>query len=473
MTDFTSDFTMTIDGRAATAATTLPVRNPATDEVFAHAPDAGQGELDLAVAAAARAFPAWAATPVEERRTALRRIAAAITENIQPLARLLVQEQGRPLADALGEIGATAYWATTTADLPLPGEEKDGPQGRIVTRYVPLGVVGAIVPWNYPILLSMFKIGPALLTGNTLVVKPSPFTPLTSLKLGELLRGVLPDGVLNHVSGGDALGPLLTAHPDIAKISFTGSTATGKRVMASAAETLKRVTLELGGNDAAIVLPDADVEKITEPLFWAAFRNSGQICVATKRVYIHEDIYDRLSAALADYARGVVVGDGLDQRTRLGPVQNRLQYERVKELIADAKATGLHFLTGGDIDETRAGYFVPVTIIDNPPNEARVVTEEAFGPVLPLLKYRDLDDVIARANATTVGLGGSVWSSDVGAATAVAERLEVGTVQINGPASPNPHAPFGGHKQSGLGVENGVDGLIAYTNPKVISIPKG
>ncbi|HEX7821123.1 MAG TPA: aldehyde dehydrogenase family protein [Sphingobium sp.] len=473
MTDFSSDFTMTIDGKAATAAATLPVRNPATDSVFAQVPDAGQAELDLAVAAAARAFPGWAATPVEERRAALRAIAAIVTENIQPLSRLLTQEQGRPLADALGELGATSYWATATADMALPGAETDGPQGRVITRYVPLGVVGAIVPWNYPILLSMFKILPALLTGNTLVLKPSPYTPLTSLKLGELLRGVLPDGVLNVISGGDALGPLLTAHPDIAKISFTGSTATGKRVMAGAAATLKRVTLELGGNDAAIVLPDVDVDKIAEPLFWAAFRNSGQICVATKRIYIHEDIYDRLSAALADYARGVVVGDGLEQGTRLGPVQNRLQYDRVKDLIADAKANGLTFLTGGDVDESRAGYFIPVTIVDNPPDDARVVVEEAFGPVLPLLKYRDIDDAVARANATTVGLGGSVWSSDMNAAAAVAERLETGTVQINGPASPNPHHPFGGHKQSGLGAENGPDGLLAYTNPKVISIPKG
>ena len=473
MTDFTADFTLTIDGRAATTASLLPVRNPATDRIFAEAPDGGQAELDAAVAAARRAFPGWAATPIEERRAALKRVAGVISANLQDLARLLTQEQGKPFADACGDIGGTAYWAMATADLEIPSEEADGPYGRVVTRYVPLGVVGAIVPWNFPTVLAMFKIGPALLTGNTMVVKPSPFTPLTTLKIGELLRGVLPDGVLNIVSGGDALGPLMTAHPDIDKISFTGSTATGKRVMASAAATMKRITLELGGNDAAIVLPDVDVAAVTEKLFWAAFRNSGQICVATKRIYIHEDVYDELSAALADYARTVSVGDGLEQGVRMGPVQNRAQFDRVRDLIDDAKANGLRFLAGGEVDETRPGYFIPVTLIDNPPEDARVVQEEAFGPVLPLLKYRDLDDVIARANASPFGLGGTVWGRDVAAAQGVAERLETGSVMINGATAPSPLAPFAGHKQSGLGAEGGRDGLLAYTNPKTITVAKG
>lgn len=472
MTDFTSDFTMTIDGRGAPTPTTLPVRNPATDAVFAQAPDAGQQELDAAVAAARKAFPGWAATPIDERRAALKRIGAIINDNLQDLARLLVQEQGKPFADACGEIGGTAYWAIATSDLELPVDEKEGPYGRVVTRYVPLGVVGGIVPWNFPIILSMFKIAPALLTGNTLVIKPSPYTPLTTLKIGELLREALPPGVLNIISGGDALGPLITAHPDINKISFTGSTETGKRVMASAAANMKRITLELGGNDAAIVLPDVDVPAITEKLFWSAFTNSGQICIATKRVYIHEDIYDQLSASLADYARTVNIGDGLDQGVRMGPVQNRAQFEKVKALIADARQNGLKFLAGGEVDESRAGYFLPVTLVDNPPEQARVVQEEAFGPVLPLLKYRDLDDAIARANASPFGLGGSVWSSDIDAAQAVADRLETGSVMINGGTAPSPLAPFAGHKESGLGAEGGVDGLLAYTNPKTVTVAR-
>ena len=472
LTDFTSDFTLTIDGKGTTAATTLPVINPATGQVFAQAPEGGQAELDAAVAAARAAFPSWAATPIEERRAALRRIAGVISANLQDLGRLLTQEQGKPLADACSDIGGTAYWAMATSDIEMPGEEANGPYGRVVTKYVPIGVCGAIVPWNFPTVLAMFKIAPALLTGNTLVVKPSPFTPLTTLKIGELLRGVLPDGVLNIVSGGDALGPLMTSHTGIDKISFTGSTATGKRVIASAAASMKRLTLELGGNDAAIVLPDVDVPAITEKLFWAAFKNSGQICVATKRVYIHEDIYDALSASLADYAKTVVIGDGLEQGVRMGPIQNRAQFERVKELMADAKASGLNFLSGGDVDEGRAGYFLPVTLIDNPPENSRVVQEEAFGPVLPLIKYRDLNDVIARANDSPYGLGGTVWATDIAAARAVAERLETGSVTINGPTSPSPLAPFAGHKQSGLGAENGRDGLLAYTNPKTITIAR-
>ena len=472
MTDFTREFTMTIDGRAAPADGTLPVRNPTTGMVLAQAPDGGEVELDAAVAAARRAFPAWAATPIDERRAALGRMAEVINANLQDLARLLTQEQGKPFADACGDIGATAYWATATSALDLPDEVTEGPYGKVLTQYVPLGVVGAIVPWNFPTVLAMFKIGPALLTGNTLVVKPSPFTPLTTLKIGELLRGVLPDGVLNVISGGDALGPLMTAHPDIDKISFTGSTATGKRVMQSAAATMKRLTLELGGNDAAIVLPDVDVPAITERLFWAAFKNSGQICVATKRVYIHEDVYDALSASLAAYAKSVVVGDGMEQGVQMGPVQNRAQFDRVKELIADARATGLRFLAGGEVDGGEGGYFVPVTLIDNPPEQSRVVQEEAFGPVLPLLKYRDIDDVIARANASPFGLGGSVWAADEEAAQAVAMRLETGSVMINGAVAPSPVAPFAGHKQSGLGAEGGRDGLLAFTNPKTITIAR-
>lgn len=471
MIDFTGDFTMTIDGRAAMTTATLAIVNPATAEPFAEAPDAGQADLDHAVAAARAAFPGWAAKALAERSALLGRIAAVLTENLDSLARLLVREQGKPLADARAEIGGTAYWASATAGLDLPVDHADGPMGHSETHHLPLGVVGAIVPWNFPLILAMFKIAPALLAGNTLVVKPSPFTPLTTLKFGELLRDVLPAGVLNVISGGDALGPMMTAHGDIDKISFTGSTATGKRVMQGAAATMKRLTLELGGNDAAIVLPDIDVAAITERLFWAAFKNSGQLCIATKRVYIHDDVYDALSASLAAYARTVVVGDGFDQGVRMGPIQNRVQFDRVQALIANARETGLTFLAG-DTAATGPGYFVPVTLIDNPPDDARVVSEEAFGPVLPLMRYRDIDEAVARANATRMGLGGTVWGTDVAQAASVAARLEAGTVTINGPTSPSPLAPFAGHKESGLGAEGGRAGLLSYTNPRTIFFPR-
>jgi acyl-CoA reductase-like NAD-dependent aldehyde dehydrogenase len=469
---FAENYTLTIAGKAATTAGWREIVNPATAAFFALAPDAGHAELDAAVASARAAYPAWAATALDDRRGMLRQIAAVITENLEGLSRPLVQEQGKPLADARAEIGGAAYWATATADLELPVQIADGPMGRSETRHVPLGVVGAIVPWNFPIILAMFKLAPGLLAGNTMVLKPSPFTPLTTLRLGELLRPVLPPGVVNVISGGDSLGPLMTAHADIDKISFTGSTATGKRVMQGAAATMKRLTLELGGNDAAIVLPDVDVAGITERLFWAAFKNSGQLCIATKRVYIHEAIYDALAASLAAYARTVVVGEGFEAGVQMGPIQNRAQFDRVSALIGDARATGLTFLAGGELRGERPGYFIPVTLIDNPPDDARVVTEEAFGPVLPLLKYRDVDDAVARANASRMGLGGTVWSADVANAARIAARLETGTVAINGPTSPSPLAPFAGHKESGLGAEGGQAGLLNYTNPRTIFFPK-
>ena len=472
MPNLFDDFSMTIDGAGVTCAETIAVINPATESVVAHAPDCTREQLDAAVAAARRAFPAWRATPIDERRAAILKLGDILKENAADFARLFTLEQGRPLEGARMEIDYAAYWASLVAKMDIPVTiNEDSEQRRSETRHVPHGVVAGIVPWNFPVNLAMWKIAPALLTGNTLILKPSPFTPLTMLKLAELAREHLPPGVFNVVSGGDQLGPWLTSHPGIDKISFTGSTATGKRVMESAAAGLKRVTLELGGNDAAIVLPDVDVDAVADKLFFSAFYNTGQICIATKRMYIHEDVYDRLAAALADRASKARVGDGLEQGSMFGPIQNRQQYERVKDLIADAKANNLTLLAGGDIPEGK-GYFIPITIVDNPPEDSRVVQEEAFGPVLPLLKFADVDDVIKRANASEYGLGGSIWTSDPEAAVKVAERMETGTVWINESFYVMPWTPFAGHKQSGLGVENGKEGLLEFTVPQTISIPK-
>jgi len=470
----TSDtpYPMTIDGQAITTDQTIPVINPATEAVVATAPDCTKDQLDEAVAAARAAFPLWRARPYAERQAALRAIAATIAENADDLMRLLTAEQGKSHADALGEIHAAAWWIGVVADQQLPETVTDAMPGqRSITTHVPLGVVGAIVPWNFPILLAVWKIGPALLTGNTLVLKPSPFTPLSTLRIAQLLQGVLPPGVLNVICGGDSVGPWMTEHPGINKISFTGSTATGRRVMQNASVNLKRLTLELGGNDAAIVLPDADVDAIAEPLFWAAFKNSGQVCVAAKRVYVHDSIYDRVASALAGVAAKVKLGNGADEGTQLGPVQNRPQFDRVKGLVDDSRAAGHRFIVGGEVP-TNQGFFVPVTIVDNPPEDSRVVQEEAFGPVLPLLRYSDLDDAIARANACEYGLGGSVWSSDHAAAAKVAARLETGTVWINSAQGLTPFAAFAGHKQSGIGVENGQDGLLEFTVPQTIHLPR-
>lgn len=466
--NFDNDYRMLIGGQLVSGSATLDVVNPANEEVVGSVPDATSADLDNAIGAARAAFPGWAGTPIEERKAKLAALGQAIMANADPLMRLLTKEQGKPHAEAQGEVMGAGYWLMAASQLDLPVTVNEDSDDRYSeTRHVPLGVVGAIAPWNFPMILAMFKVGPALLAGNTMVLKPSPFTPLATLKFGELAAELLPPGVLNIVTGGDDLGPWMTSHPGFDKISFTGSTATGKRVMQSAAPTLKRVTLELGGNDAAIVMPDVDVEKVAEELFWAAFRNNGQICIATKRMYVHQDIYDQLRDALVAYAKTVKVGDGSEQGTQIGPINNKQQYARVLELIQDAKDRGYKFLVGGEKADV-PGYFIPVTILDNPPEDSRIVQEEQFGPVLPLIKFDDYNDVIARANATDYGLGGSVWGNDEDKAFEIAQRIASGTVWVNETQHLSPMAAFGGMKQSGVGVEGGVEGLLEYTNAQTI-----
>jgi len=406
-----------------------------------------------------------------ERKAALRAAADIIDAHADELASLFTREQGRPVPGAKAEIRGAVMWlkATTMLDLPIEVTE-DSATRRIEVHHVPLGVVCAIVPWNFPVLLAAWKIGPALMAGNTMVLKPSPFTPLTTLRIGELIRDCFPAGVFNVISGGDELGPMMTAHKGFAKISFTGSTATGRRVMESAARDLKRITLELGGNDAAIVLPDVDVDEVAPRLFEGAFHNSAQVCVATKRLYVHEDIYDALRDRLHTLAQEARVGDGQQQGVRYGPIQNAAQYRRVQDLLADARAQGLTLLEGAPVPDR--GYFVPLTLVDNPPDDARVVLEEAFGPVLPLLKFRNIDEVIARANDSEYGLAGAVWSADVEQAIAIGHRLDTGTVWINQNLQSTPFTPLAGAKQSGFGQENGLPGLLEFTRPKVLFIPK-
>ena len=343
------DFRMLIGGQLVPGAAQLAVENPATGDIFAAAPDASPTDLDAAVAAARAAFPGWRDTPVEARREAIIALADRLIAEVEPMKRLLTREQGKPHKDAAEELLGAASWLKAAASLDIPVTvNEDSAERYSETRHVPIGVVAAIAPWNYPLILASFKLGPALLAGNCVILKPSPFTPLTALKLGELAADIFPAGVLNVISGGDALGPWLTSHAGIDKVSFTGSTATGKKVMAAASDTLKRVTLELGGNDPAIVMHDVDAEAIAEQIFWAAFGNGGQICIASKRIYVHEQVYDALRDALVAYARTVKVGDGAELGTQIGPVNNSLQYKRVLELIRDARAQGYEFLTGGE-----------------------------------------------------------------------------------------------------------------------------
>lgn len=459
---FDSEFAMTIDGELVFSEKKIPVLNPATEEVVAHAPDCGAAQLDAAVRGARQAFNEWRSTSIEIRRKLLEQLATAILDHLDPLSKILTLEQGKALEASKAELLGSVDWIRKTASLELPQDVRQDSGSSAAIRHLPLGVVAGIPPWNYPVNLSAMKIAPALLTGNTLVLKPSPFTPLSMLKIGELARDIFPRGVFSVISGGDELGPLMTAHPGFDKISFTGSTATGRSVMRSAAPTLKRLTLELGGNDPAIVLPGVDVPAVAQTLFWCAFTNSGQICLATKRIYVHEDIYDTFMNVMVETAKAVKVGNGLAPETQLGPISNRPQFERVKALIKDSIDNGHEILAGG-LPEQKNGYFIPITIVGNPPENSRIVQEEQFGPIIPVMKFTDVEDAIKRANALDVGLGAMVWGGDHDQAIAVGKRLEAGTVWVNQPPQLAASIPFGGFKQSGIGSEGGVEGLLAYT----------
>jgi acyl-CoA reductase-like NAD-dependent aldehyde dehydrogenase len=456
------DLSMTIGGKGVSgAADSVPVINPATEEVIGQAPGCSRDQLDDAIAAARAAFPAWSATPFDERKALVGALAGIITANIDELARLLTLEQGKPLAVAKGEVEGAAYWPMTVATYDLPQDERGDDSRRVTIRHMPIGVVGAIVPWNYPVLTAMMKIAPAVAAGNCVVLKPAPTTPLATLRLGELIRDALPAGVVNIVSGGDDLGPWMTSHPGIDKISFTGSTATGRRIMQSAADRIARFTLELGGNDPAIVFPDVNVDAVADKLFWGSMLNSGQICVAAKRLYVHADIYDRFLAAFLKIARSLKMGDGMGEGVALGPIQNRAQYERVKRLAENARAAG-YTLHQAEAPTDGKGFFFPVTVVEDPADDAEIVRDEQFGPILPILRFTDVEDVIARANGTPYGLGGSVWSADVAQASAVADRLDCAASWVNTIMDAPPDQPMGGHKQSGFGVENGLLGLLEY-----------
>lgn len=469
---FDGDFSMTIGGLSVESEARIAVLNPANEEVVGYAPDISRLQFDDAVAAARAAFLVWRQTPLNERRKAVECFASIIAEHSDELSHLFTLEQGRPLDKARTEVDTSAFWASAIAAQEIPVRLlEDNETNRTEIRHIPIGVVGAIVPWNFPLMLGIWKISAALLTGNTIIVKPSPFTPLCMLKLGELMRDKLPKGVFNVISGSDQVGPWMTEHPGIDKISFTGSSATGRHVMSSASGNLKRLTLELGGNDAAIVLSDVDVDAVAEQLFWGAFGNTGQVCVAIKRLYVHADVYDAVARALVGIAQRVKVGDGLEQGSDIGPVQNKLQFERLKQIIDNAKSQGLAFLTGGKVPEGK-GYFLPVSIVDNPPEDSEIVATEQFGPILPMLKFHNVNDVIFRANNSAYGLGASIWTRDEALGLEIASQIEAGMVGVNQPPSAGPDRPFNGVKQSGLGAENGEDGLLSYTNLQTISLRK-
>ncbi len=465
-----TDFSLLINGELVSSDAWLDVINPATEQVFARCPAAGDVQLDAAISAAQSAFAAWSRLTYDERATDVRRYTAVLAEHHDELAELLVREQGKPIAQARAELNSCLKQADNTVGLQIPVELLvDSDTHRIELHYRPLGVVGIITPWNAPAALALGSLSSAVYTGNTVVIKPSPYTPLTTLKMGELAREIFPPGVVNVLTGGDELGRRLCEHPGVQKISFTGSVATGKRVLASSAATLKRVTLELGGNDPAIVLDDADPKAIAKKMFFACFVNSGQVCMAIKRIYAHEDVYDELCEVLAEEARNAPYGDGLDPDNKLGPLQNKMQFDKVVELFEATKRSGARILVGGNVPD-RPGYFLPPTYVTDIDDDSRLVTEEQFGPIVPILKFSELEDAIRRANDTRFGLSGSVWTTDSERGKAVAKQLEVGTAWVNQHRAISAYVPFGGAKESGLGRQHSTLGLKSYMEPQVISV---
>lgn len=470
----------TVNGQAVTSSRTFDSFNPATGEVIGKVPMSSEEQVRAAVAAARAAQPAWAARPDPERKALMMKVAEVIKTHADSLAHWVTREQGKPLGGigpdqvigARFEIWGCEVWTQVPASLDLPVEvafEDDTRRDEVYRQ--PYGVIAAIAPWNWPLLIAVWQIIPSIRAGNTVVIKPSEYTSIGTLELVRLINTVLPPGVVNTVSGTGEVGAWLSANPGVNKIMFTGSGPTGKAVAAAAARNMVPVTLELGGNDAAIVLPDANPKAISTGLFWGAFLNMGQTCSCAKRLYVHDSIFDATVAELKRLAEAMPMGNGLDEGVVMGPIQNRMQFDKVTSLVDSARQAGATIVCGGH-PKTGPGNFYPLTIVTGLKDGDRLVDEEQFGPVLPIIRYSDVEQAIASANRLDVGLGASVWSSDLAKANTVAARLEAGTVWINQHGMIHPMVPFGGIKGSGYGVEFGTEGLKGVTRPKVISIKK-
>ncbi|KAF4500406.1 aldehyde dehydrogenase (NAD+) [Fusarium agapanthi] len=422
---------------------------PSTEEPLWESPVSTQDDVDRAVSAAKAAYPAWRRLSWDGRASYLVKFADAIEGHKQEFIDLLGREAGKP-----PQAGGF--------ELMLVMEHRTA-----VVRYVPLGVGVGIVPWNFPMLLGIGKAYPAMLNGNTFIWKPSPYTPYSALKLAEVGAKVLPPGVFQALSGGDDLGPMLTAHRGVAKVSFTGSTETGKKIMAACAATLKRVTLELGGNDAAIVCQDVDIPAVAGKIAFLAYVHSGQICMNIKRIYIHESIHDKFVAEVVKFLEALKTGDFSDPEAFFGPIQNKMQHEKFQRLYEQIDKQGWKRAFGNAPATTSGkGYFMPPVLIDNPLEDSEIVQTEPFGPIVPVMKWQAEEDVLSRVNASNYGLGASVWSKDVSRARRMAEQLEAGSVWVNTHFEVAPNVPFGGHKQSGSGMDWGEVGLKGWCNPQ-------
>ncbi len=466
-----SDYKLWIGGKAVEGVSDMGVINPATEEVFATIARSDEALVDAAIKSAKAAQKGWRKTSIADRQAALIKIADGLDARAEEMARVITMEQGKPMAESSAEVMYTGAFIRYFATLDLPVEVlEDNEVRRVEMHRKPLGVVGCIIPWNFPLLIIAFKVPLALLAGNSIILKPSPTTPISAAIFAEICANALPAGVLNTVNDQNDLGGYITQHAGLAKVSFTGSTATGKKVMASAAGTLKRLTLELGGNDPAIILPDVNVAETAAKVYGAAFMNCGQVCLALKRAYVHEDIYEEMCEELGKLASAAIVGDGLNQGTQIGPLNNKMQYEKVLGFLNNAKKDG-KVVAGGGVPAGK-GYYINPTIIRDVKDGDEIVDEEQFGPILPVIKFTDADDIIGSANGLDVGLGGSVWSKDIAKAKDIAMQIESGTVWINTHLDFGPNIPFGGAKQSGIGVEFGKEGLHEFTQVQVINQAK-
>jgi acyl-CoA reductase-like NAD-dependent aldehyde dehydrogenase len=468
-----SKFSLYIGGKPVATEKSFNVLNPANESIVAACPEASPAQVDAAVAAARKAQPAWAALPDAERVAKLLAIADLIKANAKELSELLTREQGKTQSGpgANLEVGGAEAWTRVTAGLSLPVETIADDKSKIQVLRKPVGVVASITPWNWPLMIAVWHIMPALRAGCTVVNKPASFTPLATLRLIELMNQVLPPGVMNSVAGGGGIGAQLAAHPDVNKVVFTGSIPTGQKIMSGAVATLKRLTLELGGNDAGIVLPGTKIDPLLESLFWGCFINAGQTCSCLKRLYVHANQYEEVVSKFAAYVAKIPVGDGFDPKNLIGPVSNKAQLNLISELVDEARARGARIVTGG-VRPKGPGYFYPLTVIADVTDDMGIVKEEQFGPVIPIIKYHTIEEALQRANALDVGLGGSVWGNDPEEAAGYAQQLECGTAWVNQHAVLHPLAPMGGVKMSGIGIEFNVDGLREYTTVQVLSVAR-
>jgi len=468
---------MRIGGRemGSLSGTWLDVINPSTGEVLDRVPAGGPEDVDAAVETAEEAFGGWSARSPRERGKILFHAAEAVRAVHGDLARTLTREQGKPLKEAVDEVRGFANTLEFYASISgcLSGDFiRLGPSGDGVVVREPIGVCGAIIPWNMPVILMGWKAGPALLAGNTLILKPSSTTPLTSLALAGILeRSGLPPGVLNIVTGtGDSAGQAIVTHPGIRKVSFTGNTATGLAIRKAAAPLLKEVTLELGGSDPMIVWKDASLPAAVEGAVRGRFYNAGQVCNAVKRIYVHEEIAPRFMEELLARVRSIRVGDGLDPSVEMGPLQNQAQLERIAGQVDRLRERGEgRLLAGGSRiraeGHDRGFFYAPTLIADIDPGSA-ILGEEVFGPVLPVMTVPDIDTAIREANRSRYGLGASVWTRDLGVARAVFDRVQAGVIWVNRHLTVPPEIPFGGVRESGIGRENGVQAISQWTRAK-------